>query len=80
MARSLLGANAQVHEHAFLGASPKLMYRERRRCERRNFFEICCDEFISRTMVLYRKFITESATTGTLNVFTFDEGDNSSRP
>jgi hypothetical protein len=40
-------------------------------------FEIFGEVFISRTTVLYRKFITDSANTSTLNVFNFDKVDNS---
>ena len=43
-------------------------------------FGVFREVFISRTMVLYRKFITDSATTSTMNVFSFDRVANSSRP
>ena len=43
-------------------------------------FKIFREVFISRTMVSYRKFITDSAPTRTLNVLGFDKADNSSRP
>ena len=58
----------------------KKMLRQMRRLTNRNFFEFFCGVFISRTVVLYRKFISDSATTGTLNFSTFDEVDNSTRP
>ena len=73
--------NARAHERLLFGASParkkmELIYRDRRSEEN---FDIFHEVLISRTMVVYREFITESATTRTLIVFTIDKVDNSSR-
>ena len=73
-----VAANARAHKHSLFGASPAKKENE---CGARGEnFEIFREVFICRTMILYRKLITDSATTSTLNVFSFDTVASSSRP
>ena len=78
-----MAANARAHEHSVFGASPArtyMYYNASATGTSEENFETFREIFVSKTMVLHDKFVTNRAITSTLNVFSFDKLDISSRP